>query len=203
MSKKVLLSLVMIVVVVGLIAGATWAGFTDSAPAAFNGEAVTLYLDHASLIDFSMGNVSPGWHTFKGIGDTNPSASPWVGIVKNMGSISGAVSMNIADWNNDENLALPPEVADGDSASDLLGELPDNTLVTIYKDGTSFGPAPGTVVWGPGTIASLKLAVPLSLGTFAAGEQHAYAWKIEVPSSTNNVIQSDKLSFKAVYTIVQ
>lgn len=201
MSKKILFSILMIAVVAGLIGAATWASYSDTAPAALNGEATSLYFDRVSVLDYAMGDVSPGWHTFKGLGDTNPDASPWVIILKNAGTIPGTVSMDITDYDNDENGVVAPEAAAGDSGP--LGELPDNTIVTIYKDGTSFGPAPGTVVFGPDTVANLEAAAPLALGTFAAGEQHAYAWKIEVPSSTGNLIQSDKLGFKASYTIAQ
>jgi predicted ribosomally synthesized peptide with SipW-like signal peptide len=201
MSKKILLSILMIVVVAALIGGATYALFSDSADAQFNGSTATLYLDQNSLVDFTLGpNAVPGWHTFRG-GTDLADSSPWAVIVKNAGTISGKVTMDIADWSDAENGLVPPETALGDTEPD--GELADNTLVTIYKDGTSFGPVPGTVVWGPGTVANLKAAMPLSLGTFAAGEGHAYVWKIEIPTTAGNDIQSDTLSFKAVYSLAQ
>ena len=202
MSKKILLSVLVIVVAIGLVGVGTWALYHDEAPAAFNGEAAELYLDRVSIIDYEMvGTVAPGWHTFTGIGDLNPDASPWVVIVKNAGNMPGKVSMNIADWDDDEAGLMPPEEAMGDT--DATGELGANTMVTVYKDGTSFGPAPGTVVWGPGSFASLKAACPIALGTYAAGEQHAYAMKIWIPTTVGNDIQSDELSFKAVYTLDQ
>lgn len=186
--NKILASLLMIGLVIGIAGAGTWAYFSDTESVNENTfTAGTLDLKISNLDDesttklpFEIENVKPG--------DSGSEKAK----LKNEGNVAGTVYVKISNIVNDEHGLTAPESAMGDTT--VTGELGANLNVVI-KVGS------GPILYS-GPVNSFGSAYKID-GTLNGGESKDLTIDWSVPTSVGNVIQSDKLKFDVNVVLVQ
>lgn len=204
--NKIFLSLISIIAVAGIAATATAAYFSDTETSNTNTFAVgTLDLkvddqDDPNIVSVTLNNMKPG--------DTAQYQWSW----KNAGTIDGQPWLEIINLTDDDNGLLEPEEADGDDAEE--GELSQYLLMKLNAPG-------GTGYAYPNQPECLDSGSKCPLSTWdnysqigqspwevwqtiAAGATNApMVLEFELPTDTDNAVQSDTVSFDIVFHLDQ
>lgn len=188
--NKILVSLLMIGLVIGIAGAGTWAYFSDTESVDGNTfTAGTLDLkisdlndDSTSKLPFEIVNVKPG--------DSGSEKAK----LKNEGNVAGTVYVKISNIVNEENGLKAPELALVPPDTDATGELGANLIVTIKVDG-------GAPLYS-GPVNSFGGAYKVD-GVLNGGASKDLIIDWSVPTSVGNIIQSDKLKFDVNVALVQ
>lgn len=125
--KKIVVSLMVIVVVLVLIGGGTYAMFSDTETG--SGNTFT-----AGTLNLQVGSADPTTETIA-IANLKPTdtgnAANW--LVKNLGSLSGTLTIATSAITNNENTRSEVEIAAGDT-TDNVGELGTLLKVAFWMD---------------------------------------------------------------------
>jgi len=183
--KKLLITVILIVVVGSLIAGCLVAYFTDTETSNNNRLAQAnfdLKLDGHNDPDvpvyIDVSNVVPG---------SNNIDNPVIVHAENAGAIDGVLSVMVKDVVNDPGVT-PPSEPDPDN-----GELSGSALLTIEREGVA-------VV--SGTIDALN-GSSISAGNLAAGQIADVKIVYEVPAEVGNEIIGDSVTFSIEFRLDQ
>lgn len=160
---------------------------------------LTIGGEGAAPIDIDL--VYPGWGVVGGPYESDTlSEATVVYIIKNVGDINGVLYFNIDHLVNNENGVADPENGVDTSTNDDEGELGEYLFVSIgvTVDG-------GTEVQKliPTKVNGLPAAVALELADLGAGEEVTVTFHFSVPITVGNIIQSDSVTFDAVFTLEQ
>ncbi|MGZ4766704.1 MAG: TasA family protein [Ilumatobacteraceae bacterium] len=208
MSRKLLLSNIAIAATATLLGVGTYAKFSDSEVSTthsvtagtldlkiLNGEAPdSSYTEYAP---FLVTNAAPG-ETSKTLENSGPG---WVNLgttkmvhFRNVGSITGNLSVKVVMDTNADNGINGPEAAAGDTTDGPgNGELAANMLVSI--DGI------GAMINLP--LTTLDAAAPVLWGSLAPDAEGWVSVDWAIPASVGNLIQSDSASFHLQFTFEQ
>lgn len=140
-------------------------------------------------------NIAPGWsETYKY-------------TLKNIGTITGGLTVEFSDITNKENGRNEPEIAAGDVYGDG-GELGENLKATVYfyskGDGKTFLHK-NLNYWG-GHFVPVKLSEPAGVAmSFQLGpDDEATFWlELELPWKKGNIVQSDSVEFDITFHLDQ
>lgn len=191
--KQLLASLVLMALVATAVGG-TLATFSDTETSTGNtitAGTLDLLVNGASVnsVALSVPNAYPGAF----------GTATWT--LKNDGTISGTLAM-LATYTSDENSLVnpelkldPPDTGDDDDGSDLDGELDEEMVFTLKRDGVA-------VVAGVG-VAAVKTALTAESQALAGGASVEYKLEWSVPPATGNNIQSDDLGLSITFTLDQ
>ena len=137
------------------------------------------------LFDFS--RISPGW-----------TASATLGV-RNDSRANAALTLRTTGVNDDENGCNHPEsFVDTTCTGKNAGELGAEIVLRVFGDSDNDGTFDNTPTW-TGNIRDLEGAG--SLGELGAGVAHNYKIDAELPYSSGNETQTDKVSFDLVVSL--
>jgi spore coat-associated protein N len=210
--KKILVSLMTILLVSALIGGGVYAVFSDleTAPATFT----------AGTLNLKVGATDPCTETIT-VSNLKPgdaaNAAAW--LTRNDGSIAGKLTVALGTITNSENGVQEPETGDTGEP----GELGANLKVAFWMDADKDGAwssgdyylqSDGTkVAWASGS--TLPSAAYATVDSYAsktwtdvqniAGTTDAGNFRIEydLPSATGSTVQSDSCAFTITFTLNQ
>jgi predicted ribosomally synthesized peptide with SipW-like signal peptide len=187
--KKILMSVAVIGFVGALAAGATSAYFSDTETSTgntFTAGTLDLNIDggNTNVVKFTVGNKAPG--------DTGTGY--WT--VKNVGTVDGFLDLeNKVVVNNDNACNEPEDIVDDTCTTLLGGELGANLNVVLFVDADHNGIVDtGDVTLYTGTLDGLVSAMVADVA-FAAGAEKYISMNWEIPSTVENIIQSDSVEF--------
>ena len=207
MTKKILSSLSIIAAVASIAVGATIAYFSDT-------ETSTGNTFTSGTLDLQVDNQNPWTSTVFSLSDVKPGDSGSVTIkLKNVGTLpkpggppwTSKVYITFENLQEDDVSCLEPEQEAGDATcgSGQDGELAENLKIRVRD------------YWDPNCSTNLRfdeehtLAEWVSNGkTFLnddmpAGDVNCIVIDWSVPTSTGNIIQSDKATFDIKFTLEQ
>ena len=205
--RKILISLITILLAVGLVGGGAFAYFSDTATSSSNSfTAGTMDLQVVSPYG---GESYPGFppeKTYNGVvipgntvGDVKPGDSPimeWRMHVNNLGSVDGVLSIHFDVTANDENTLEEPEEDFGDTGPP--GELGANLVVDVYYGDESQWPnLPLITSKTPDNLH----CTPVQLGALngennpASTDGKDVFLVFRLPTGTTSICQSDSVTF--------
>lgn len=194
--NKILLSLVTISLVSVVAVGATRAYFSDTETStgnSFTAGTLDLNLDGANtnVVKFSLTNLVPG----------NSGTGYWT--IKNVGNINGYLDLESKTVVNDDNNCNEPENLVDSGCGVGQGELGANTNVVLFVDDNHNGVVDGVdVSLFTGTLDGLVAATVADISLNANTEKYvSMNWTI--PSTVENIIQSDSATFSATFELGQ
>ena len=195
--NKILLSLLTISLVSVVAVGATRAYFSDNETStgnSFTAGTLDLNLDgtNANVVKFSLTNLVPG----------NSGTAYWT--IKNVGNVNGYLDMESKTVVNDDNNCNEPEnLVDSGNCGAGQGELGANTNVVLFVDDDHDGVVDsGDVSLFTGTLDGLVAATIANIPLNANTEKYvSMNWII--PSTVENIIQSDSATFSATFELGQ
>ncbi len=198
MSKKIIISLSVIGVVVAIAIGGTIAYYNDT-------ETSTGNTFTAGTLNLQVGNDDPtGWN-FQ-VSDIKPgdSGSQEV-ILQNTGSLDGYLHVTFANL-IDEDVSCPEPESEVDSTcgAGLDGELAENLDILIYLDedgSTEFELGTDTLIY-QGKVRGI-LQGDLFNYYLAAGASKDFRIKWQLASSVGNIVQSDKSGYDINFELTQ
>jgi predicted ribosomally synthesized peptide with SipW-like signal peptide len=178
--KKILISLSVILAAAAIIAGGTYAYFSDTETSignTFSAGTLNLTIDglNSPLPHFTLNNVKPG------------DSGNYEVKFKNEGTIAGA-HFFIKVLNLTDSEGLNPESETGDKSESGPGELSSNVQITVTD---------GTTSYFSGTLKALSLlsnGVEIA-GGLAADSEKEITLSASIPGEAGNDIQGDTLSF--------
>jgi predicted ribosomally synthesized peptide with SipW-like signal peptide len=212
MDKKALAAFLIIGLVATITGAGLYAYFSDTETSTGNTfTAGTLDLKtlvggswEDSVIHLEISNIKPGW-----------SKEFWVSL-KNVGTLTGKLSVEISTIVNDENGRIDPEIEAGD-ISDYVGELGDYLLV--YKmhltrggwHGTTrlktldnfYAPPPGTKPLNQMGGKRFYAYTDPSVAIMGPSETRDFVIILQLPSDVGNIVQSDKVQFDITFRLEQ
>jgi len=198
MSKRILTSLSIIGIVAAIAIGATTAYLSDvekSSENTFTAGSLNLKVgdDDPTTWNFQVEDIKPG--------DSGSKEA----VVSNTGSIDGYLHITFQNLLNDENGCREPEYSDEPNCdNDAIGELAKNLDLLIYLDengNDSFTLGTDTLIYQGK--ASGILQGDLFNYLLASGDSKDFRVEWELPSSTNNEVQTDKTGFDVVFELTQ
>jgi len=217
--KKILISLMTLVVVAGMIGGGAFAYFSDTETSTgntFTAGTLDLKIDADPLPgtpdwvdDPNVPNVND-LAVLLGIEDTVNKMKPGdtdgiiIGI-KNAGSIDGIADLHIKNVVNKDNGCTEPEadVPDCSCGPDDGGELGANVLVTILYNGAPVSyEASGDPVLADTPLDDLECN-NIILGALDANATGAITMTFTIPGTVGNIIQSDSVEFDVEFSLDQ
>lgn len=196
-TSRMLAVALMLIVSCALIGASTFALFSDDASSTGNNFAagdieIDVTPGQGYTLPLSYSNLAPGFTELNDI------------IVANNGSLNGRLWVTIKNVSNDDNGCTEPEASDGDltCGGDPDGEL-GNALITMTCPTCSgpWGVPPGSYTVSD-TVDNLE-GVAIDLGVVQAGTNITQYLDFNVPTSTGNMIQSDKVTFDIEWKLVQ
>ncbi|MDI6640204.1 MAG: TasA family protein [Methanocellales archaeon] len=224
MNGKILTSLLVIGIVIGLTGGATFAYFSDTETSTgntFTAGTLNLQVGAAdpTIESISISNMKP---------DDRGNAATW--LTKNIGTLSGKLSLDIGTVTNYENVRTEPEKdATDETTGNEEGELGEYLKVAIWLDFNKNGlwdtgdkyltDAPG-VVTAEAAITDQPLpaaaydylndfsgksytADTLAV-TMGGNDEFNFRVEYELPEADNiNKVQSDSSVFDITFTLTQ
>jgi len=205
--NKIFLNLISIFAVAAIAATATVAYFSDTETSTGNTFAAgTLDLkvddqDDPNIVSVALNNMKPG--------DTAQYQWSW----KNAGTIEGQPWLEIVNVADDDNGLLEPEKTAGDS-EDEEGELSQYLLMKLNAPGSTGYAYPNQPeCLDSGSKCPLNTWDDSEIGksspwevwqAIAAGATNApMVLEFELPSTVNNIVQSDTVSFDIVFHLDQ
>lgn len=203
--KKILSLTIVALMVIGLVAGGTWAFFSDTETSEDN-------LFTAGTLNLKVGASDPTVETISvtaNPGDSN--AYDW--LLKNDGTIAGSLDITFANLVDAENSVNEPEDADAGEDGTVAepgtnGELAEVLDLLIYIDENNdddYDDGTDTLIFDG--FASALSGEELSDYAMAAnyGSDGSKAVRIEwtVDSAVGNKIQSDTAGFDIVFELLQ
>lgn len=131
MKTKILMSLFLLIITLSMVAGGSFAYFSDSETSngnTFTAGTLDLKINDGdeNVVGFNVTNMRPG----------NQPATSYK--LSNTGSISGYLNITSAVVVNTENGIIEPEASAGD-VTDILGELGDVVHIDLYFDNDASG----------------------------------------------------------------
>jgi predicted ribosomally synthesized peptide with SipW-like signal peptide len=192
-------SMVLLVVVSMFAGGGMMAKFSDTETSSGNSfTAGTLDLkvggkDDPQVVHVTLGDLKPGdgsWHEGTGY-------PPLSWTVKNVGSLSGKLTIDIKNVVNKENGQTEPEALVDSTTGDLQGELGSKIRIQVY-----FG---GVWVYEEAYISAKNIvpgygSSPVILG---AGAEKTLLINWCISPSVGNEIQSDSVEFDIIFYLEQ
>ncbi|HDD36476.1 MAG TPA: hypothetical protein ENF50_03310 [Archaeoglobus veneficus] len=207
MSKRILISLSVIGVVATIVIGATTAYFSDVEVSEDNTFA-------AGTLDLTVNNENPWTSTVFNISDVKPGDSGTTTIkLKNVGSLpkpggppwTSKVYITFENLVDDDVSCPDPESkVDGTCGSGQVGELSENLNIRVRD------------YWDENCVNNLRFDETHTLAEWVndkgqtflnddmpAGDVNCVVINWSVPTSTGNIIQSDKVTFDIKFTLEQ
>lgn len=208
MTKKILSSLSIIAAVASIAVGTTIAYFSDT-------ETSTGNTFTSGTLDLQVDNQNPWTSTVFSLSDVKPGDSGSVTIkLKNVGTLpkpggppwTSKVYITFENLEEDDVSCLEPEKEAGDSTcgSGEKGELAENLKIRVRD------------YWDPNCSANLRFDEEYTLAEWVktkgktflnddmpAGDVNCIVIDWSIPTSTGNIIQSDKATFDIKFTLEQ
>ena len=213
--KKILLSMLTISLVAGLAFGATRALFADTETSevnTFTAGTLDLKVDGQDdpLVHITLANMKPG----DGVGGNEHSTITYFYTLSNSGSLEGQPWIEIINLENYDNGCNEPEadVPDGTCGNTGLGEgeLGANLYMQINAAGSGGLVYPNDPSCFSGRNCPLDYwgaYGPVGQGTWedipAGGSTAPMVLEFSIPTSVDNIIQSDSVEFDIVFHLDQ
>jgi spore coat-associated protein N len=197
--RKLLISLMTLVLVCSLVGGGVYAYFSDvetSTGNTFTAGTLDLNLDgdNTNVVKFSVGNVAPG----------ESGNGTWT--VANVGTIDGYLDLESISVTEGTGTSTDPELADegGPDTAQLGNYLMTHIFIDTNNDGG--WDAGETDIFGtnaaPVAINTIAASYALNLSLTSGSTNYiTLAWS--VPGATNNVIQGDNVTLNMTFELQQ
>lgn len=188
-SKKIILSILIIGTIATMAGAGTWAAFSDTAKSTgntFTAGTLDLVVGGPSIPKpLNLANTFPG--------DTQTITIP----VSNAGTIEGTLNLKAEAISDLDGIDTDAELL-ADSTPGATGELSKWTTIVIKR---------GSVEYYNGLVNAFP-AAGINCGTLAGGSNDNIdvtyiVTNTPAPSTADNTIQGDKLTFDAVFTLTQ
>jgi len=209
--KKILVSLIALILVLGLVGGGSFASFSDTETSLGNTfTAGTLDLEGTvtQVVTAGSGDVTfdnEGGNFAWIVTDVAPgSAGKDVWTLTNIGSLPGDLSFTVSSIINNDNDLTEPEATDGDATGgNGEGELGANMYVVLWIDLNSDGAldSPAEDLYA-GTLDNMALAYA-NVDVLAANGSVNIVLSWSIASNVGNLIQSDSASFDIKFDLDQ
>ena len=195
--QKILMSVLTIALVSIVAVGATKAYFSDTETStgnSFTAGTLDLKLDagDVDVTKFTITTANPGQSGY----------GTW--SVNNSGSVDGYLDFHSIAVTNSENGCNEPELVDESAClSDIIGELGANTNVQLFVDVDNNGIFDGTdtSIYN-GTLSGIAANYDVSIPLAATATKYiTMTW--EVPTTVNNIIQSDSSTLGMTFELGQ
>lgn len=146
---------------------------------------------NTNIVKFSLTNLVPG----------NSGTGYWT--IKNVGNVNGYLDLESKTVVNDDNNCNEPENLVDSSCGAGQGELGANTTVVLFVDDNHNGVVDsGDAPLFTGTLDGLVAATVADIPLNANAEKYvSMNWTI--PSTVENIIQSDSATFSATFELGQ
>ena len=199
--KRLLISLLTILVVAGLVGGGAFAYFSDtetSTTNTFTAGTLDLKVDidqtgNENYVDDP--NVNFSTIVSNAASNLKPGDSQTFNIgIQNAGSIAGIPTIKLIGIVNDENGLIEPELTLSPADTADTGELGANIDVVLAYNGAA--------VWS-GKLNDFNVAKFPAATTLAANTEAQWDITMSIATSVGNIIQSDKVSFQVVFGLYQ
>lgn len=196
MKRKVLLSVLALVVTIAMVAGISFAYFSDTETS--NGNtftAGTLDLkingDDVNVVAFNVTNMSPG---------NQPKRSY---VLENAGSLSGKLNITSIAVGNFENGIIEPEASAGD-VTDPLGELGDVVNIRLVVDyGGDGWISTGDVTLYNGKVSAMPGSIIFNEAMSAGGTVNILALLDWWSTPDDNKAQGDSMTIDLTFELTQ
>ena len=185
--KKLFLGLITIAVVTGLMVGGALAYFNDTETSSSN-------TFEAGSLDLKVGGYDdPYVETLFAVTDAVPGSTGFREVtIANTGTIDGNAAIRLNVTIDDDVTLTEPELALSDTM--YSGELDNNLRITIFA---------GASLIVDDELLSVINGSTYTLDALPASGSMLVTISWSVPEGTGNIIQSDRCSFNAVFTLTQ
>ena len=203
--KKILISLMTLVLVVGMVGAGAFAYFSDvetSEDNTFTAGTLDLKVDGNDdpyVVHVELSNLKPGDGSQWG-GWGSQGALYWT--VKNVGSIPGELTITINNVVNYENGQTEPEALVDPTAGTLEGELGNYFRPQVFFNGPWVYET-GSITWIGTTGAEIVPGYGASPVTLGPGEEKTLQINWLIYDTAGNEIQSDSVEFDIEFTLDQ
>lgn len=206
--KKILALTIVILLIVGIVGGGTWAYFSDTASSTGNTwTAGTLVLSEAtsgtnvktSMVVTPVGGIN-GSVQFGLTDPVKPGSSGTITwTLNNTGNVPGTLTLvSAATFNENPPENAPEHLAD---PTDAIG-LGQKLMVWVTRDGTDILGATGIANYVP--MSGLQAALNLEINrTVTIGTPMVYVLNWAVPTTVGNEIQGDSANLNITFTLNQ